>query len=286
MAVTAAPPNLDAPTRNPRPVELLVLGAGPAMGLNGRTTSCYLLRAGDRRILIDCGPAIIQQLHETGIAPHQIDDVCFTHGHADHTLGYPMLMLWRLFKAPPGVGLPRIIASQAVLDALDGVMHHTLAGEVELVNAAPRVALPTSEPSATPLDSEIMLRAWPMRHAPLAPALGLRFEIGAPPAQKVIAFTGDTGPCDNIALLAQDADLLLHEANFSARLRPEFASGAFGHSTAQIAGRNAAAARARRLALVHIDVSEEGQESLFVEEAAAEYDGPVSAPFAGVLFTI
>ncbi|MGQ9816261.1 MAG: MBL fold metallo-hydrolase [Candidatus Roseilinea sp.] len=284
--MTAALPNpkRDAPTV--RPIELLVLGAGPAMGLNGRTTSCYLLRAGARRILIDCGPAIIQQLHETGVAPHQIDDVCFTHAHADHALGYPMLMLWRLFKAPPGVGLPRIIASQAVLDALDGVMHHMLAGEVELVNAAPRIALPTNEPSATPLDSEIMLRAWPMCHSPFAPALGLRFEIGAPPAQKVLAFTGDTGPCDNIAPLAQDADLLLHEATFSARLRPEFASGAFGHSTAQIAGRNAAAARARRLALVHIDVSEEGQESLFVEEAAAEYSGPVSAPFAGVQFTV
>ncbi len=265
---------------------MLFLGTGPAMGLNGRTTSCYLLRVGDRRILIDCGPAIIQQLHETGVAPHQIDDVCFTHAHADHALGYPMLMLWRLFKAPAGVGLPRIIASETVLTALDGIMQHALASEAELAIAAPRIALPTDAPASLPFDADITLRTWPMAHSPYAPTLGLRFEIGAPPAQKIIAFTGDTGPCDNVAPLAQNADLLVHEATFSARLKPELAGGAFGHSTAQIAGRHAAAARVKRLALVHLDVNEEGQETLFIEEAAAEYAGPVSAPFAGVLFTI
>lgn len=277
---------MSATIPNPKLIELLFLGAGPAMGLNGRPTSCYLLRAGERRILIDCGPAIIQQLHETGVAPHQIDDVCFTHGHADHVLGYPMLMLWRLFKAPPGVGLPRIVASQATLAALDGVMQHTLAGEAELIKAAPRVTLPTEAPASLPLYADVMLRTWPMNHSPYAPGLGLRFEIGDPPAQKIVAFTGDTGPCDNVALLAQDADLLVHEATLSARLKPEFAEGAFGHSTAQIAGRHAAAARAKRLALVHIDVSEEGQEAVFIAEAAAEYAGPVSAPFAGVQFTL
>jgi len=286
MSVNAATLNPQLSTPPSPSVELLVLGAGPAMGLNGRATSCYLLRVGARRVLIDCGPAIIQQLHETGVAPHQIDDVCFTHAHADHALGYPMLMLWRLFKAPAGVGLPRIIASQATLAALDGLMQHTLAGEAEMARAAPRVALPTDAPASFALDADILLRTWPMSHSPYAPALGMRFEIGAPPEQKVIAFTGDTGPCDNVAPLAQDADLLVHEATFSARLKPELAAGAFGHSTAQIAGRHAAAARARRLALVHLDVSEEGQEQVFIEEAAAEFDGPVSAPMAGVQFTV
>lgn len=284
--MTAPTPNPKSAIQNPKSIEVLFLGTGPAMGLNGRTTSCYLLRVDERRILIDCGPAIIQQLHDTGVAPHQIDDVCFTHAHADHALGYPMLMLWRLFKAPAGIGLPRIVASEAVLTALDGIMAHSLAGEAELVKAAPRIALPTDAPASLPFAAGVTLRAWPMAHSPYAPALGLRFEIGDPPAQKIVAFTGDTGPCDNILPLAQNADLLVHEATFSARLKPELASGAFGHSTAQMAGRHAAAAQVKRLALTHMDVSEEGQETLFIAEAAAEYAGPVSAPFAGVLFTL
>ncbi|MCS7061223.1 MAG: MBL fold metallo-hydrolase [Anaerolineae bacterium] len=284
---------MTAPTFNPpsemsnrRSIELLALGVGPAMGLNGRTTSCYLLRVGERRILIDCGPAIVQQLHAVGVAPHQIDDICFTHAHADHTLGYPMLMLWRLFKAPAGVGLPRIIASISTMGALDGVIQHTLAGEAAIIRGAPRVELPTHEPSSVELADGILLRTWPLAHSPYAPTLGLRFEIGAPPAQHVIAFTGDTGPCDNVVALAHNADLLVHEANFSARLKPELAGGAFGHSTAQIAGRNAAAAHVKHLALVHMDVSEEGQESVFIAEAAAEFDGQISAPMPGVQFTL
>ena len=267
-------------------IELLFLGTGPAMGLNGRTTSCYLLRSHGRFILIDCGPSIIQQLHDTGVTPDAITDVCFTHAHADHALGYPMLMLWRLFKSSNGGQLPRIIGSETVLAALDGIMRHSLAGEAELARNAPRVALPTDEPASFLFDDAITLRTFPMAHSPGAPVLGLRFEIVSNPAHKVIAFTGDTGPCDNVIPLARDADLLVHEATFSVRLKPEYSDGSFGHSTAQIAGRQAAAAHAKRLALVHLDVTEEGQESLYIDEAAAEYAGPVSAPIAGVQYAI
>lgn len=261
---------------------VLFLGTGPAMGIGGRPTSFYLLQAAGLMILVDCGPTVIQQLHAAGVAPHEIDAICFTHGHADHAAGYPMLMLWRLFKSPPGVGLPRIVASAATLAILDGVVGHSLGAEAAHIRAAPRASLPTDEASVTALGEGLTLRAWPMRHSPYAPVLGLRFEAGG----KVVAFTGDTGACDNIVPLAASADLLVHEATFSAALNPEHAAGAFGHSTAQIAGRQAAAAGARRLALVHMDVAEAGQERLFIAEAAREYPGPISAPPAGALYDL
>ena len=263
-------------------LELIFLGTGPAMGLDGRWTSVYALQLGQRLILIDCGPAIIQQLQAVGMPPHAITDLCFTHAHADHALGFPMLMLWRLFKAPAGIGLPRVIASEAVLAALDAIVRQTLGGEAPAVQAGPRVALPAESPATVALYDDIILRTWPMQHSPCAPVLGLRYEI----RDKVISFTGDTGPCENIVALGRNADLLVHEATFSATLDPGLAEGAHGHSTARIAGRHAAAAGARRLALVHMDVTQAGQESVYLAEAAEEFQGPVSAPMGGAIYSL
>ena len=71
----------------------------------------------------------------------------------------------------------------------------------------------------------------------------------------------------------------------SATLNPEHAQGAFGHSTAQIAARHAAKAHAKHLALIHIDARYQGQEAVLLEEAQREYQGRVSVPIAGTLYT-
>jgi len=47
-----------------------------------------------------------------------------------------------------------------------------------------------------------------VQHAPVFPAFGYRFDT---PAGSV-AFSGDTGPCENVVRLARGADVLVHEA--------------------------------------------------------------------------
>ncbi len=125
------------------------------------------------------------------------------------------------------------------------------------------------------------------RTGDFAPVLGVRIETrGERLGEHVLAFTGDTAPNDNIARLAQGADLLVHEANLCATLNPEWAAGAFGHSTAQHAGRNAALAGAKHLALTHIGAQYADQISILLDEAAREYTGRVSAPTSGVVYTV
>ena len=46
-----------------------------------------------------------------------------------------------------------------------------------------------------------------MQHAPVFPALGLRFDTD----DGSVVFSGDTGPTDNLVELAQGADVLVHE---------------------------------------------------------------------------
>lgn len=53
----------------------------------------------------------------------------------------------------------------------------------------------------------VTVRATLVAHAPVFPALGYR--IDTPTGS--VAFSGDTGPCDNVVRLAQGADVLVHE---------------------------------------------------------------------------
>lgn len=263
-------------------VEVLFLGIGAAIPMTGQTNSAYLLRTDDACILIDCGPAILQQLSAVGVAPDDITHIYITHRHGDHCLGFPMLMLWWSIAAPPNGIYPVVITGELTFQTLEQMVAAVFGGDTEkLLARIERIALPDRQASDVRLNADIDLRTQPLNHAEFAPDLGARFEIDG----RVLAFTGDTSPTDTIVTLARDADLLVHDSTYSANLNPEFAAGIYGHSTAQISARNAAKARVRRLALTHIDAIYEGKQSVFLAEAAQEYKGAVSIPVAGALFT-
>jgi len=76
------------------------------------------------------------------------------------------------------------------------------------------------------------------------PVLGYRFDLG-----KIIAFATDTGPCDMIESLAQDADLCIIECSNL----PE-QEGSF-HLTPKEAGECTHAARVKQVVLVHFSAN-------------------------------
>ncbi len=267
-------------------IEIIFLGVGAAVPMRNQTNASYLIKIGNECILVDCGPAILQQLDAIDMSPAEITHVFFTHRHGDHALGYPMLMLWYEINPNAGVSAPCLIASELTFGALATLMA-TVYGHMEgITESAPHVVVPQFEAGQAHIHPNIMLRTFPMKHSDFAPVLGVRIETRNQFGNHVIAITGDTQPNSNIAVLAKDADLLIHESAYCATLNPEFSEGVYGHSTAQIAARNAAAANAKRLALVHIDRMYEGNAPMLVEEAQREFGGKVFAPVAGLSVTI
>jgi ribonuclease Z len=65
-----------------------------------------------------------------------------------------------------------------------------------------------------------------------------------------IVYTGDTGPSENVAKLAENADLLIHEATFEDELKERAVED--GHSTPSMAAETAKEAGVKRLVLTHI----------------------------------
>lgn len=83
------------------PVERVYSEAGTAMepfrhylDSDGQLTmacTCFLLRGGGRTVLIDTGLGpesegqLLTELQSVGVSPDEVDTVCFTHLHGDHT---------------------------------------------------------------------------------------------------------------------------------------------------------------------------------------------------------
>lgn len=140
------------------------------------------------------------------------------------------------------------------------------------------------EPFVVFEDDRVQVTATLVEHPPIAPAFAFRFttENGS------VTISGDTAPCDNLIRLAQDTDLLLHEA-----IDMDWATAAYSgvdpatrdatiehhrksHTTPRQAGAIAAAAGAKALALHHL-VPGHASPQVW-HEAAASFDGPVLVP--------
>jgi ribonuclease BN (tRNA processing enzyme) len=95
-----------------------------------------------------------------------------------------------------------------------GVAGHGPAPDIDLGVVAngesPETAAPAMEPVEILAEDErgVRVTAILVQHAPVFPALAYRFDT---PGGSVV-FSGDTGPCDNIARLATGANILVHEA--------------------------------------------------------------------------
>jgi ribonuclease BN (tRNA processing enzyme) len=259
--------------------DVTFLGVGAAVPARGQSNCSYLVRAGSVRLLIDCGPAVLQQLAAVGSSPGDVTHLFLTHRHGDHALGYPMFALWwSLVGRKRDLPLPMIVTSPITWAALEQLWGYSY-GELPAPDF-PQVILPPDAQSSHTLDDDIVIRTWPLPHSSFAPVLGIRVEH----EEKAVAFTGDTAQSPDIVALAQSAGLLVHDACYSSTVEPRRVQPSSSHCTAAEAGENAARAGVQRLALVHIGaeyIEPHDRRAALAGEARACFKGEVLVPTAG-----
>lgn len=117
------------------------------------------------------------------------------------------------------------------------------------LDRSPRVA-----PFPVMSDDNVTVTATLVSHYDVYPAFGFRFDLKKSGVS--IAFSGDTTKSDNVIELARDADILVHEAQFSLddayygnRFPPNYLVNS--HTSAEQVGEVAAASGAKRVILSH-----------------------------------
>lgn len=170
----------------------------------------------------DAGRSTVMRLMGAGSSPGDLDAVFLTHHHSDHCTGLQDLVLtrWVMNRQGGSGGLPIVCPEgpaamfvERMLDAWD----HDLAVRQEHTG---RTDDPDLELRAFPLppypggpavvyeQGPVVVKAGQVRHEPVPSAVGYRIET----PDGIVAISGDTLVCDEVATLAADADVLVYEA--------------------------------------------------------------------------
>ena len=238
--------------------KMIILGSSNAVAAAGAENAHMVVVGETRTVLIDspCNP--ILRLAELGIGLEQVTDLLVTHFHPDHVSGIPLYLMdmWlRGRKTPLDIyGLPHAI------DRLENLMDAFLWTNWPNFFPVTFHRLPSDEFFPVIACDDFKLYTSEVRH--MIPTVGVRVEFVK--ANKVVTYSCDTSPCDEVVRLGADVDLLIHEA-----------SGAFfGHSSSRQAAEIALKAGAKELCLIHYPTGEYWQESTLTD-AEDVFDGKV-----------
>jgi ribonuclease Z len=261
-------------------LSLFFAGTGGSVPSARRGLPAVLARIGGDRLLFDCGEGTQRQLVRS-IGLLDVDCVFVTHFHADHWLGLPgMLKSFALrdreqpltVYGPPGLrelmGAMRLVYGRLPYEL--GIVELEPAETVERGDYL-IAAVPVSHHTSSAFGYAIVEQPRPGHlDAKLAESLGVRpgpdfgrlqrgeTVNGVLPEQvmgperegRKIVLSGDTQPCEALAIAAHQADLLVHEATFSEDELDRARMTA--HSTARQAAELARDADVRLLALTHV----------------------------------
>lgn len=259
------------------------LGTGGTVPSALRSTASVLITRGGRKIMVDCGEGTQRQLRlSTGLV--QVEEVYLTHLHLDHCLGLPgLLKTYDLNDRTETLRIYGPAGTERFLEVISGITGR-IGYPVELVELEPGEAITGDgfaveafpvEHRTKALGYALVEEDRPGRMDPdeaarlgvtSGPDLGAlqRGEtvegasgpvspdqvMGEPREGRRVVVTGDTAPCQATVMAAADADLLVHDASFTAEDAERARETA--HSTAVDAAEIALEAKVRLLALVHI----------------------------------
>ncbi len=266
-------------------IRLTFLGTGAAVPSVERNVAGLMLEREGAAFLFDCGEGIQRQMMRYAVG-FTLADIFITHFHADHILGIPgLLRTMGLQGRTAPITLHGPAGARRELGALVRLGMERPRFPVEIVELVPgevidrgefviEVAEATHKGRALGyalvehdrlgrFDPE-RARALGVPEGPLWGKIHRGEPVGLPDGRTVtpdelvgparagrrVVLSGDTAPCEAIAALARDADLLVHEATFGDDEGERAAETR--HSTARQAAELAHAAGVRRLVLTHI----------------------------------
>jgi len=239
-------------------MKLLILGSSNAISSRENENTHMAFLGQDRNVLVDCVNNPLHRLEVYGVTYDNLTDLILTHFHPDHVSGAPLLLMDMWLRG-----------RRAPLDIYG--LHHTM-DRIESLMAMYSWAdwpdffpvtfhrLPATERIPLMENDEFCIQASPVHH--LVPTIGLRIELKQ--NQKIIAYSCDTEPCQEVVRLASGADILLHEAS----------GESVGHSSAGQAGEIARQAEVGALYLIHYPTGEYTDKEL-VQKAKRQFSGEV-----------
>ena len=240
-------------------MDLTVLGTGTIAFSATRSCSGYYVRAGDARILMDCGAGTTRRLAELGIPWQTITHVVLTHFHIDHHQDLPsILFAWRYGQLPPRSAPIDIIGPVGTKSLLERL---AVAYEAWVLAPGYEVRITEIEPGGTFDFGQAKLGCVKVPHTPESLAYSIT------DGRRRLVYSGDTGFDPGFAEWARECDVLVLECSLPQTM------AIVEHLTPEQCADVARIARPRRLVLTHLYPPVEQVDIAAI--VAAKYDGEI-----------
>jgi ribonuclease BN (tRNA processing enzyme) len=261
-------------------MDLTVLGCSGSGPGPDSPSSGYLLRFGDRALVLDLGNGTLGAL-QRHIDPFDLDALLLTHLHPDHCADVASLVVYRRYHPrapyPPS---SRRLPVYGPIETADRLNAQCAASAVER-ESEDLTDVFDFHVVSDELRTEVagcVVQARRTVHP--CESYALRLEHSG----RSLVYSGDTGACQALIDLSRGADVLLCEASWP-HAKPNGQTPPSGvHLSGREAGEHAAAAGVHRLLLTHVPVWYDAAELL--AEAKAAYGGPVELVTAGASYRV
>lgn len=269
-------------------MELWFLGTSAGMPIRERNVTSVVLRltqCDGALWMFDCGEGTQHQLLKTPYKLSRLRKLFITHLHGDHVFGIPGLLSSR--SSLGGHEPLEIYGPQGLRELIETTLRLTETNpefpmQIKEITGGTVMEDDAMKVEAAELDHRIACFGYRVMEQPRKGVLkkDRLMEIGVPPgplygllkagedvtladgriiraadvvgpptAGRVVTILGDTRPCAAATQLAENADMLVHEATFMRDLTDKAAE--YGHSTTVQAAITARDAGAKRLLLTH-----------------------------------
>jgi ribonuclease BN (tRNA processing enzyme) len=290
-----------APPKAGTRVITLGTAAGPPPRAH-RAQSSNLLIVNGSFYVVDAGDGAARRIAKAGINVRDIGTIFLTHLHDDHMAGLGTLMsvAWDNQRIQPinVYGPPR---TDDLVKA--AVQYFSISAEIRIADGGRSVPIDQVffghdvRPGPVYQDANVKVTAAETTHfqfhtgdaAGRYKSYAYRFET----PDRVVVFTGDTGPNDALATLAKDADLLVSEANsVEERMQGLIRSGQWqamtpaeqagirrqmtqGHLSLDDVGKMATQARVKTVVLTHLTAKPDDDYTTWTNEVKKYFSGQV-----------
>ncbi|WMJ80057.1 MBL fold metallo-hydrolase [Clostridium sp. MB40-C1] len=243
-------------------MKITVIGCYGGFPSKNEACSGYLVESGEHKVLIDCGSGVLS-LIQNYVDINKIDAIILSHYHGDHISDI------YCFQYEMAIAFAFGLRNKPL-----EIYAHKLNGKFQELNYKNFcVAKEINENTTLNFGKLNITFKW-MNHE--EPSLGMRLEENG----KVLAYSGDTGWCDNIIKISQNADVFLCEAS----LLNEYVGKIQGHLSGGQAGKIASNSGVKELVLTHfphfIDLNQ------LEKEAAQEYNGSILKAKKGLVLEL